>query len=71
MCKVIKKSMRDFLWEEVEERGGAHLVNWETMGKSLTLSGLELGNLEFDRALLGKWLSRSLSNQIPFAVGLL
>ncbi|XP_022151711.1 uncharacterized protein LOC111019624 [Momordica charantia] len=55
----LEKIMRDFLWEGVEEGGGAHLVNWKEVSKPLEAGGLGVGNLRLrNEAFLAKWLWR-------------
>lgn len=43
--KSIKKLMRDFLWEGVDERKGPHLVSCEIVGRPISRGGLEPRNL--------------------------
>lgn len=42
---ILEKIKRNFLWEGVEEGGGAYLVSWGMVSKSLEAVGLGIGNL--------------------------
>ena len=55
--KSLEKLWREFLWEGVDERKGAHLVNWEVVTKPVDFGGLKIGNLSSrNETLLDKWL---------------
>ena len=34
VCNKLEKTMRGFLWEDVEEGGGFHLGRWEVVSRS-------------------------------------
>ena len=40
VSKVFEKLMRYFLWEEIDEWKGSHLVRWEAGSKRLNLGRL-------------------------------
>jgi hypothetical protein len=57
VANCIKKLQRDFLWGGVGEEFKYHLVKWSKVCSSLSEGGLSLRKLmDFNRALLGKWL---------------
>lgn len=47
---MLEKIMWDFLWKEVDERKGAHLVKWELVSKP-SYRGLGIGNLRLLKPL--------------------
>lgn len=41
----LEKLMRDFLWEEFEEKRSFHLIKWDVVYRSKKKGGLSIGNL--------------------------
>jgi hypothetical protein len=57
--KQIEKIQRDFLWGAVGDEFKFHSVNWSKVCMNTEAGGLGARNLiQFNRALLGKWLWR-------------
>jgi hypothetical protein len=59
VAKRLEKIQRDFLWGGKGDEFKIHLVNWSKVCMSTEAGGLGVRNLiQFNRALLGKWLWR-------------
>lgn len=47
----------DFSWNDVEEHGRYHLVDWDSVCRSLEMGGLGIRKIKYDNQVLcGKWL---------------
>lgn len=59
--------MRNFLWEGIDKKGGAHLIRWDLATLPHAMGGLGIGRLrDTNMALLSKWLWRYLKEPGSF-----
>jgi len=55
----LDKLQRNLLWGGIEDEAKFHLVNWNRICTPIKSGGLGVQNfIQFNQALLGKWLSR-------------
>lgn len=55
VANLVKKKIRDFLWEGFDGADSSHSVSWEVVTKPKEEEGLGIRNLSFrNKALLGK-----------------
>ncbi len=59
VAKRIERLQRNFLWDSTDEAPRHHLVRWDNVCSPFANGGLGIRKLvDFNRALLGKWLWR-------------
>jgi hypothetical protein len=70
MANRLDKLQRDFLWGGIGDEAKFHLVNWYRICSPLHLGGLGVHTfIQFNRALLGKWLWRYGRERGAMAIG--